>query len=1274
MGQIAKLFGAGGSVPVAAVQEPERKGILGFLGNVVGDVGEIVQGFGSLAGAGIHDAISAGSELFTLGKAETDFVLDDMAKALPGAIGKDYSERYGSWEGFLKGLYEDPLALVGDAATIATLGGYGAARGAQVASKLPGVTKTIQAAGTAGKLDELTGVARAVDKILPGISEGSRFLAGTRKVVDPIGNVSAQPRALNPIRRVFQEKGLDKLLTEPIGNLATREAGLNRNLLKSLQEHGEAIFPNRPEVRRLVERIDTDELSDAERLQRLQNVMREHDITRIDRPIVSHFKLRKAADSLFGLHGTKFIKERTAAFNELKSILDPLGNDGTDAVHVAAQITTPERAGNLLSYEDLRVGLLGEESPLVGAMVGDELAGPRTLPSGEPVDGPVYPGGPPLGGTLTPPRRTFAGDEMEALRSRFGRGSVLEDGRIIIGGVREAELRAREVAETLGGSLIEESLDVGPYRGATALIDRGGEQIRIRLQTDRARRITDAVAGVEARISSMDPVEDAEEIAAGRRWAENLSDPLITEVAEAAGREVSAMQRAIDDLRLFVHERLTEPLVDKGLLSYKRALDRSYAAFWKVLPDENKERAARQLGRDVAVGEYPGLQLDDEMRRLGRKSPVYFPQMDARRLKRSDFLLKWGTQNMLQRAEFMGGALKKNLGGLIEVMPDGRWEAKYLTDPFEAYSRRASQVQGYLETLDIVTDMTKQFGRPINSMSEVGSSERAISLRSVKRLFQSRTKLEDRIIEHLGEGKTIKDAAETALQDVLPELVDASGAELRRLLPALIRGADDEGSDLAAAMTAASTGEGDLWAVPKVVADRIDSFHKTRMGNNLVTLSWDTATQAWRSAVLVGSPRWVVNNLLGNIVFLKMQGAKFSDVLMQGISPKFRQMMDELVEAAPENVRADLETAFFSGTTQFRRHGGRASETRTGQALEALSDTPVARGARWYGNKVRGANEKLEIAFRRASFKSALERQAATKSVGRMKRSFMRSNRKLEQLMEGGLTQSEAEKALDQVNYFFNDYAAGTPIERNIIRRYIAPFYPFYKHVTKLVLTYPATHPARANVLRMLTEMSREFGAELGPMPDWLEGAVPIGEGNKPGDTRFVTASGANPFNVLGDFPQSLVSATHPVIQMGLERATGRDSFTGQPFTAPDVYTPFGSDQQFRVDPETMQAVPVDQVTPGFLEQILQQVPQYNVLRDAARVIQGEEVGRRYSTGETIEDPTGAPKYPMDFVQQLGKLAGIPTTDYNLASYQQRLSDDQQAALRGYLRQIGLLA
>ena len=98
-------------------KEAASKGDGGFdlfraLSNIPGDLVEIGRGIGTLAGTALKDARSLAIEAGTLGIVDRDYMLDDVAKALPGALVNDYSSRYGSRKGFVEGLEEDPLAFI----------------------------------------------------------------------------------------------------------------------------------------------------------------------------------------------------------------------------------------------------------------------------------------------------------------------------------------------------------------------------------------------------------------------------------------------------------------------------------------------------------------------------------------------------------------------------------------------------------------------------------------------------------------------------------------------------------------------------------------------------------------------------------------------------------------------------------------------------------------------------------------------------------------------------------------------------------------------------------------------------------------------------------------------------------------------------------------------------------------------------------------------------------------------------------------------------------
>src|SRR5512133_32855 len=99
-----------------------------FVGNVLGDVGEIATGITGLISAGAHDLLQAGLHLVP-GEQGSEYkdpsYMATMARNFWPAIKHDYATRYGSWSGLLHGLYNDPLSYVSDALIVA--GGAGVA-------------------------------------------------------------------------------------------------------------------------------------------------------------------------------------------------------------------------------------------------------------------------------------------------------------------------------------------------------------------------------------------------------------------------------------------------------------------------------------------------------------------------------------------------------------------------------------------------------------------------------------------------------------------------------------------------------------------------------------------------------------------------------------------------------------------------------------------------------------------------------------------------------------------------------------------------------------------------------------------------------------------------------------------------------------------------------------------------------------------------------------------------------------------------------------------
>jgi hypothetical protein len=237
------------------------------------------------------------------------------------------------------------------------------------------------------------------------------------------------------------------------------------------------------------------------------------------------------------------------------------------------------------------------------------------------------------------------------------------------------------------------------------------------------------------------------------------------------------------------------------------------------------------------------------------------------------------------------------------------------------------------------------------------------------------------------------------------------------------------------------------------------------------------------------------------------------------------------------------------------------------------------------------------------------------------------------------------------------------------VRRFIFPFWGFYKHQAQMIARLPIDHPLRAEVIRSLGQVNNDMLQQYGPIPEWLQGATPLGP---PGpDVTFLNTRGPNPFS--GTF-QSPLSMLNPVLQLVGERALGENLYTGQPFQGNphDFYTPYGSSQTYQYvrndKGQVVDAVPVQgHVEPPLLEQILNQVPQYSAVEGA---LAG---GKKYDTDTLISilraraagNPAAAADMtkPTSIVDQLLRLSGLSSTTYPLGSYQASLAQGRQEAL-----------
>lgn len=882
-------------------------------------------------------------------------------------------------------------------------------------------------------------------------------------------------------------------------------------------------------------------------------------------------------------------------------------------------------------------------------------------------------------------------------------------------GIAEQALRHADELEMEGIAVAE---------GARGMV----QGMHVRSSTQVLRR-NDQVTPEAIRQSAQDLLSYVgRERRAKQMYAEELSESVNAKrLSNVPGeRQIDKLHA---DMRWFIHKQMVEPSIERGFIKdYQTVINRQLLPYKLEMWDEavrapGYKDAITALREELAAAERAGdpeaaftarraavverfgrnwkfdladteelithtdmaLDLAEEFRQTGRQLPVYFPHIDPNQIKNSDWLAKrgtWGMSNMAGK-----GAFKQNTGLLYL---DNK---RFVKDPVEAYARRASQVIRANETYDFIEHIGRAMARPVNRIDDVDENvEMVWAPRGGKRIFQMQTELMDDAWEAYnrfmdssgGEGLSLEGVALTKAQakaqDAFADVMrksygDPQHVELfkRALVESNIEHLDiaDEGIRR---ILENPNSQVQLYAIPKAAGKRLNAFSQARFGPG-ARMFWDGPTNFWRSMVLTFIPRWMVNNFLGNIVFAKLQGAKFRDVVRHALDPEFRAFVKKATEGLNERNRATLVGGLFTETTETAL--GSAERTLFGQAMRQTKESTVGVGARKWAQRFRHFNSMIEEHFRASSYVTALERQVAERSLKGTAMSFKRSFDELQDLAKYGADPEIANRALDSVNYFFNDYSALGPRERNVIRRFIMPFYGFYKHIVRLSFTYPGVDPARAAIISRIGETAQEFDTELGMVPSWLRASVPVWN-DEEGNPVFLNTRGANPFDLLEDPMASVVGTFNPMTRGFLNYVSGRRlDRDGQPqFDAPsiaeggEIHQPFGSDDQYRYDEETGQWHETT-VRPDLGTLLTENLPILDLARDAYDMSQGQ-LGTRYGTGETKMDPeTGQPRTPKPFKYELMKLLGLSMTPFDLEENQSYIEDDLAKAFMEYMRAQG---
>jgi len=427
-----------------------------------------------------------------------------------------------------------------------------------------------------------------------------------------------------------------------------------------------------------------------------------------------------------------------------------------------------------------------------------------------------------------------------------------------------------------------------------------------------------------------------------------------------------------------------------------------------------------------------------------------------------------------------------------------------------------------------------------------------------------------------------------------------------------------------------------VYLVPDEAVRKLETMATPVFGTQerqaIVKLAYDQPIQFWKDSVLAITPRWIKNNVMGDIIFNTFEGVGPLSYA-RGFTGKYKDVIpDELLRAS------------FANVMKYNPKLGKAEETLIGQYVKALGETKPAKIASAVKDVGYGINTACEQPFVRALYINIARKKAKEllKADGIPISQESILTKMLEIKGSPELTKPLIKKVKETLPVFnlLGDFG------RKYTRRAM-PFVNWYKFMVKYGATLPERHPFKlvgARGLAALTEEEREEAfrqyfpymsdtiEKQGGIPKRFDGLWPIGKDPETGEGIFFNARGLNPFETLTDIISLRVfSMMSPIIKLGAERALGIDTFTGQKFDTP---SPIEITPEGKVDE-------IEKTLPPFFTHIARQFPQFQLIEQFVTPAKQYSTGTVFNPKPKLDPVTGEPKYPINSMDKLLNYIGI---------------------------------
>ncbi len=518
--------------------------------------------------------------------------------------------------------------------------------------------------------------------------------------------------------------------------------------------------------------------------------------------------------------------------------------------------------------------------------------------------------------------------------------------------------------------------------------------------------------------------------------------------------------------------------------------------------------------------------LKDIKKMPDEQKPFYIPMMYDDKLHASDFFAsstkKYKPNELKQRKVGMG-------------LEENRTGGKRVYDPVELANRLDAHRIKLVNTEKLINEIVDNFAKPLNlKKDKVLDGYVPFNPDNFLKFYRGAIDLNEttlRKIEELGNIDTaLKEAIQQSIAKLPDDVVEYLGV----------------------------TKNNNIYQIPKEVADTLMSG-KSKKGS--FEAMYDMMTAGFKRKVLGLSPKWFVNNRIGNGIMAGLKG-----ILPQDYIKALNKDIDKYI---PKEILGN--SLYEAEKTIIGRTGGGDKGTFGNVArflggefldtseLKGMSKTKVQL-ANTLALPGKAINKITDAMFAFNQKFENLERKAVyLKNVDKLGKKIIKTTgqniTKQEELLKYVADKPELlEQAIKSVDDTLGDYINMTPMERRAIRK-IVPFYSWYRTITRYTLSLAETNPIRADLVNKLMQISAEDKEYL---PEYQRGSIDTGYNSDiTGKPLILNYERSIPFSTFADTADNPAGVLNPIITRPLEASQGQKFFMDMPFTSPNYENVF---------------------------------------------------------------------------------------------------------------------